>query len=139
MIYFIDSNIFLRVMIKENPRSFNDCYSFLQAVKQNKIDAITNSLVLAEINWTLSSFYKISKQEIIERIKGILQLRGLKIIDSFDHLLGLKLYENHSIKYIDSLIASNKDIFAKKICIISYDADFDKLKLLRKEPHEVTP
>ena len=137
MTYFIDSNIFLRVLIKENPQVFNDCYSFLEAVKQNKFDAITNSLVLAEVNWTLSSFYKIAKKEIIERIKGILQLRGLKIIDSYNHLQALNLYKKFSIKYIDSLIASNEDILAKKITIVSYNTDFDKLKLLRKEPSEI--
>src|SRR3989344_4912908 len=139
MIYFIDSNIFLRVLIKENPQVFNDCYSFLEAVKQNKFDAITNSLVLAEVNWTLSSFYKIAKKEIIERIKGILQLRGLKIIDSYNHLQALNLYKKFSIKYIDSLIASNEEIMTKKITIVSYDADFDKLHLLRREPGQVTP
>ncbi|OGG00592.1 hypothetical protein A3D78_02325 [Candidatus Gottesmanbacteria bacterium RIFCSPHIGHO2_02_FULL_39_14] len=138
MIYFIDSNVFLRLLIIDNKKQYNDCFSFIEAIKQNKFDAITNTLVLAEIVWTLLSFYKIPKEKVIEGIKGIVQLRGLKIIDSYNQLLALKLYEIYSIKYIDSLIASSEGISNKKICIVSYDTDFDKLRLLRKEPGQVT-
>lgn len=135
MEYFIDSNIFLRVLIKDN-HQFSECYNFLKAIKQNKIAGFTNSLVLAEIAWTLLSFYQVPKAKVIESIKGILQLNGLKIKDKVIHLTAIELYENHTIKVIDALIASQKDILAKKICIVSYDTDFDKLNLLRKEPHE---
>lgn len=139
MTYFIDSNIFLRVLIKENHKQFQDSFNLLQAVKRNKIEAFTNTVVLAEVAWTLLSFYKIPKVKVIEGIKGIIQLRGLKILDKYNHLTALDFFENNSIKYIDSLIASTDEISSKKICIVSYDADFDKLHLLRKEPHEVTP
>lgn len=137
MEYFIDTNIFIRVLHKENEKLFRECLLLLQSIKENKIEAYTGTVVLTEVVWTLSSFYKISKAKIIEGLRGIININGLKILDNYKQSLALTLFEKHSVKYIDALIASNKDIYSKKICIVSYDSDFDKLKVLRREPKEV--
>ena len=137
MQYFIDTNIFLRILHKENEKIFQECLSLLNSIKENKIEASTATVVLTEVVWTLSTFYHISKLKVIEGIQGIIQINGLKIIDNYNHPLALQLFEKHSIKYIDALIASNEDIYAKKMTVVSYDRDFDKLPILRKEPKEV--
>ena len=80
MTYFVDSNIFLRVLIKDNKKQYQESFTFLEAVKQNKLIAITNTPVLAEIVWTLLSFYKFPKEKVISGVKSIVQLNGLKII-----------------------------------------------------------
>lgn len=134
MIYFIDTNIFLRTLIKENKDSFNHCYSFLKAVKTNKIKAVTASIVLAEIVWTLSSFYKLPKKQVVEAIRSIVNLRGLKVVNKYNHLLAIDLYERRAVKYIDAVIASIDKIQAKKWTVVSYDTDFDRLGVIRKEP-----
>jgi predicted nucleic-acid-binding protein len=135
MIYFIDSDIFLRVLIKE--KKFEECYKILDLVRKNKIKAITSSLVLAEIDWVLEGFYKFEKMEVIEGLKSILKLRGLKIFDKINPSLAIELYQSYNIKFIDALIASNPKIFKKEIAIISYDKDFDKIGVIRKEPKDL--
>ncbi len=137
MLYFIDTNIFLRALHKENEKLFRESISLLTSIKENKIEAYTATVVLTEVVWTLSSFYKISKGKIIEGLTGIINLSGLKIMDQYNQLRALELYEKHSIKYIDALIASNEDIYTKKLIVVSYDRDFDKLKIIRKEPGEI--
>jgi predicted nucleic-acid-binding protein len=137
MVYLIDTNVFLRTLVKENKNSFNHCYSFLKAVKTNKIKAVTASIVLAEIVWTLSSFYKLPKKQVVEAIRSIVNLRGLKIVDKYNHLLAINLYESKTVKYIDAVIASIDEIQAKKWTVVSYDDDFDKLGIVRKEPKQV--
>lgn len=136
MRYFIDTNIFLRVLIGDDKNQFEECTLFLKAVKNNRVEAVTATIVLAEIAWTLSSYFGFSKQKTIQGVRSIINLRGLKIIDRYDHLLTLFLYEKYSVKYIDALIASNELIQNKELCVVSYDADFDKLSVLRKEPAE---
>lgn len=137
MQYFIDTNIFLRVLIKENEKSFNDCFNLLNLIRQKKIKAFTSSLILSEIVWTLLSFYKFSKNRIIKVLKGILNLRGLRFIDDFNSKLALDFYQSHNIKFIDALITSISKINKKAMTIVSYDRDFDKLKIIRKEPKEI--
>ena len=106
-------------------------------MKENKISAVTNTVVLSEIAWTLSSFYGIPKIQVINSLRGLLQVRGLKIIDNYNHMLALDLYEKHIMKYIDALIMSNEAFSLKELTIVSFDRDFDKLKVVRKEPKEI--
>jgi len=61
----------------------------------------------------------------------------LKIVDRFQPRISLNLFSKRNVKYIDTLIASIKEILAKKWTVVSYDKDFDKLGVLRKEPGEV--
>lgn len=137
MLYFIDSNIFLRVLAKDNESQFGYCVDFLKALKENKIDAYTSTVILTEVVFTLKSFYKFEKQEIIRAYKSIINLRGLKIHDLHDHLKAAELYRKYSIKFIDALIAADPQILDKKVTVVSYDRDFDKLNVIRKEPEEI--
>lgn len=134
---FIDTNIFLRTLIEEDKESFKDCFQLLQNIKINKLQGVTSSVVLSEIAWTLLSYYKFSKPEVVKALRGIINLRGLSIVDKFQHEVALSLYEKKGIKFIDALIASNPDILNKKWVIISYDHDFDKIDVKRIEPSQI--
>jgi len=135
--YFLDSNIFLRPIVKDNPEKVRDCEGLFEKLKKGEIKALTSNLILAEIIWVGNSFYKIEKKDLVGMIRGILDFKNLKIIDSFDSRKAMEFYEKYPVKFIDALIASNPKIFKKEITIISYDKDFDKLDVKRKEPKEV--
>lgn len=134
MQYFIDSNIFLRALIGDNKKQLKDCVQLLTAVKENKIEANTGTIILAEVAWTLGSYYDFPKEKIITGVRSIVNLRGLKILDDYNSSVALDLYEKYSVKYIDALIASYDQIRQRKMSVISYDSDFDKLPLIREEP-----
>jgi len=135
--YFVDTNIFLRVLLKDEEKTFKDCLLFLEEIKNGRIKAITSNLVLAEINWTLLKFYEFSKEDIIKGLNSISSLKYLKFVDDFNPILAIKFYKDHSVKFIDALIASNREIFNKEMAIVSYDRDFDKLGDWRVEPKEI--
>jgi uncharacterized protein len=137
MIYFLDTNIFLRTLVKENEEVYKNCYSLLNNIKHNKYEAVTSHLVLAEISWTLSSYYKFPKNKVILGLNSIINLRGLTLIDNFDMSQALVLYKNKEVKYIDSMIASMPELQMKKWSIVSYDHDFDKLGVKRIEPQNL--
>lgn len=137
MKYFIDTNIFLRTLIKEDETSFKNCYHFLEAIRYNKIKGITSSLVMAELAWTLSSYYQFKREDIAKALESVSNLRGLKVVDGYQISLALLYYQSKSVKFIDAMIASIKQISAKKWTIISYDQDFDKLDLIRLEPNQI--
>ncbi len=134
--YFVDTNIFISLLIKRSG-SFEECRDFFEKIKINKIKAVTGNVVLAELVWTLKSFYGISKKDVVKRLEGILQLRGLKIIDRYDLTKTVELFDRKPIKYIDAMIASIKSIQDRKWIVVSYDKDFDKLGVKRVEPGEV--
>lgn len=134
---FVDSNIFLRTLTGESGDKFRDCQSFLAMVKEGQIQALTSSLVLAEVTWVLLKVYKFPKEKVLVGIHSILSLDNLNFIDEANQNLATQIYEAHSIKFIDALIASNPKIQNKEMTIVSYDDDFDKLNIIRKEPKEM--
>ena len=135
--YFLDSNIFLRFLTGDNQKMLNECLSLIENIKAGKINAFTSNLVLSEVVWTLGSLYKFPKTKVINAIKGIVGTPGLKICDGYMILAAIEIYENSSVKFIDSLVASIHEIYNRKWVVISYDKDFDKLGIIRKEPSQV--
>ncbi|MFS8159663.1 MAG: PIN domain-containing protein [Candidatus Roizmanbacteria bacterium] len=137
MVYFIDTNIFIRAIVKDDKKASSECEKLLTYIKEGSIRATTSTLVLAEIIWTLQSFYSFSKKGATRVVKGIMNLSGLSIVDSYNPLMAIELYEAKSIKYIDAVIATSEDVRAKRATVVSYDGDFDKVGVLRKEPSEI--
>ena len=135
--YFVDTNVFIDIVMKRDEKRFRQCSRFFQKVKLNKIKAATGNVVLAELIWTLKSFYGIGKEEIVRRIKSIIKLRGIKLVDNYDPLRAIDLYQSKSIKYIDALIASIRPIQEKKWTVVSFDKDFDRIVVNRKEPGKI--
>lgn len=135
--YFLDSNIFLRVLTADNKKMLSECVLLIKRIKSGKIKVVTSNFVLAEIVWTLGSAYNFTKTKIASALKIIMNLSGLDIVDKCDTLVALELYGNYSVKFIDALIASNPDIQSGKMIVVSYDKDFDKLKVKRVEPQNI--
>ena len=135
-IYFIDSNVFLRVLVKEDETSFRSCVKLLEKVNNKKMQALTSDLVLAEVSWVLNSYYDFSKLKVISALEGIVNLTGLKIKNTTDISTAIDLYKNNKVKFIDALIASDKMLALNGI-VISYDKDFDKLDIKRIEPDQI--
>ena len=136
--YFIDTNIFLRFLIKDAPSPNQACIDFFKAVKSNRLQAACSDLVLAEIAWTLNSYYKFPKQQIADSLNSIRHLRGVLWSNRFDTSLALQLYQENNVKFIDSLLSSIPQIQSGRWTIVSYDHDFDKLRLNRLEPQQIS-
>jgi len=136
--YFLDTNIFLRVLTRDSEEEFQECFAFLERIKAGSVSGFTSTLVLAEINWTLLRTYKFPKEKTVSGIDSVLRLRNLKVVDEFKPQTALWLYKEHSVKFIDTLIASHALIQEGKAVVVSYDKDFDKLGVPRKEPKEIT-
>jgi predicted nucleic-acid-binding protein len=138
MRYFVDSNIFIRFFTKEkNTKVLKECSFLIDSIKKGKLKATTSHLVIAEVVWTLSSFYKAPKEDVVKVTQIIESLAGLRIEDKFVTGIAHRLFEEHSVKYIDALIASTPKIQSKAMSVVSYDKDFDKLGVIRKEPSQI--
>ncbi len=136
--YFVDTNIFLRPIVRDVPHQAADCLKFLEKISKGELKAFTGSLVLAELTWTLLKFYDYSRSEIAEILKGLAAAENLKIIDRYNANEAIQSYSAYNIKFIDCLIASHPQIANGQMTIISYDKDFDKLKIKRVEPGQLS-
>ena len=135
--YFIDTNVFLRALVKEDERSFEESVRLLDLVRNGEIVAYTSCLVMAEVSWVLGKFYDFSKEQIAFSLKTIVALKNLKIDDRSDAGAAVSLYEKNNVKFVDALIASLAIVRKKNLTILSYDKDFAKLPVKWLRPKEV--
>lgn len=136
--YFLDTNIFLRIIVRDDTRKANECEVLLQAILEKKIRALTSHIVLSEIAWVGRGVYKMSKQEVIDAVRGIAAVKNLKIRDRFNAFIALEHFEGYNVKFIDALIASDPGFAKGELVIVSYDRDFDKLGIQRVEPDKIS-
>jgi len=131
---FVDANIFLRYLTKDDPSKYERCRAMFKRALEGEITISTSGMVIAELIWTLLSYYKISKAEVIEKVSVILGTGSLFIPDKDVLVDALVLYARKNIDFIDAYNA----VFMKYQGlreIFSYDADFEAIEdIERKEP-----
>lgn len=94
-------------------------------------EVLLPDLILADVIWTLQSFYKQSKVRIREMLMPLLSLRGLRFSSKEVARRALTLYVEKNIDWTDAFVAaqmisrSQKDIY-------SYDWDFDRIEGIKR-------
>lgn len=110
---FVDTNLFLRFFTNDVPDQADAVEALLRRAMAGEFELITNSLVMAEIVWTLESFYKLPKSSIEEKILAILNTPGLEIVDGDLVLQAITWYVTLNVDFIDAYNAAwllNQDI-----------------------------
>lgn len=121
---FIDTNVFIRFW-EGNSRAVK----FIKKLQEGSKTYYLPSVVVDEVVWVLSSFYKVDKKEIVRFVKMLVQTSQIKIC--FDHniLKALQLYEKKSITFGDCLIIGYMQEGDE---IVSFDKDFDKIEGIKR-------
>jgi uncharacterized protein len=118
--YFIDTNIFIRYLINDDPVKANRVEKLLSEAAAGKIRLVTAEMVLAEVVWVLESFYGLKNIEVGSMVKAILATPGLEVLNSALVEKALEYYLAHNIDFVDGYIAAVMD--KHKISdIYSYD------------------
>lgn len=129
---FIDTNIFLRYLTRDDPLRYEKCREILKKGVEGKIGLVTSEMVIAELIWTLLSYYKVSKADIVEKISVIVSTENLYIHDKDIIIDAVILYSRKNIDYIDAYNAvfmryhDFQDIY-------SYDGDLDLIEGIKRE------
>jgi len=121
--YFIDTNYFLRLLLKDDEKQFNEAYLVFQQAVNQEIRIFTSTIVFFEIYWVLSSFYKKNRLKIIEYLEKILRMDFLEIENRTILQEALIIFEKHNldledcynISYANNLNADKFSTFDKKI------------------------
>ncbi len=99
---FADTNLFLRYLTNDVPAQADLVQSLLERAGNGNINLITTGLVVAEIVWTMESYYQLDKREIQEMILGMLNTDGLDVIDADLILQAIVLYADKNVDFIDA-------------------------------------
>src|SRR3972149_2245172 len=78
---FLDTNIFLRHLLNDDPLSSPGCFALIQAIERGEVLAWTSHLVIAELVFVLSSkrTYNLNRPEVRDRLLPLISLPNLRI------------------------------------------------------------
>lgn len=133
---FLDTNVILRYLTRDDPEKAEKCYELFQKVKRGEIELTTCEAVIAEVVYVLSSttLYNLPRNEIYSILLPIINLKGLKMAQKRLYIQALDIYASKNIDFEDALIFAHMQKRQIKE-IYSYDNDFDKIEeLCRLEP-----
>lgn len=132
--YIIDSNIFLR-FFDSSSSNYLACQELISLIDQGRIRGIICSVILLEVYFTLLRFYKLPKKDCQTKITRLLTNKNLMVNDNFNYKKIINLYQKYNVSLADCFISSLK-LLEKRVQLISYDKDFDKLGVKRLEPKD---
>jgi predicted nucleic acid-binding protein len=104
--FFADTNLFLRYLTNDVPEQADAFEQVLRQSAAGDFTLFTNSMVIAEIVWTLESYYHLSPAEVQERILAILNTPGLEVVDGDQVLQAILWHVEKSVDFIDAYNAA---------------------------------
>ncbi len=133
-ISFLDTNILLRFLTRDDERKAQCALELLMRVERGEEKVITSPLVIFETVYTLQSFYKVPRQTIKEQVLSIISMRSLHLPDKNIFYQAFNFYVAKNISFADAYNAAY--MLAERISnIYSWDKDFDKIEgITRLEP-----
>jgi len=111
--YFVDTNIFLRYLTNDIPEQAKLLENLIRQALDGEIQLVVNSMVFAEIVWTLQSFYKYPKEDIDKIVSGLIASRAFEIDEREILLQALDDFNSFNIDFIDAYIGT----WMKEHCI----------------------
>jgi predicted nucleic acid-binding protein len=104
--WFADTNLFLRYLTNDVPEQAEAFEQLLRATAQGEYTLVTNPLVLAEIVWTLESYYHLSPAETQLSVMAILNTPGLEVFDGDLVLQAIIWHVEKKVDFIDAYNAA---------------------------------
>jgi len=135
-IAFLDTNIFIRYLTRDDPDKAARAYALLLEVERGERLVMTTEAVLTEVVHVLSSkaLYNVPRQIIRQRLYDLLALSGLRLRDKRTYRRALDLYAQQNLDFVDCLIVAQMER-AKVAALISFDRGFDWIPgITRVEP-----
>ena len=135
---FLDTNVILRYLTRDDEAKAEACYRLFQSVKNGEEELFTCEAIVTKVVYVLSSppaGYRLSHDDIRARLVPILSLRGLRLLHKRVYVRALDIYASSpSLDFEDALAVAHME--RQGITeIVSYDRDFDRVaQVQRTEP-----
>ncbi len=104
---WLDTNVILRYLLKDHEEYFKTVYPLFEKASRGHIVLLLHPLILAELVWTLESYYEYSKEEIRRSLSDLIEADGIEVPDRWIVRDALANYDEKHVDYIDAYLASH--------------------------------
>jgi predicted nucleic-acid-binding protein len=127
----VDANVILRYLTDEPPEQAEQVARLFDAVSAGRAAVVVEDVVLAEVVWTLASYYRLPRQEIASALLELLGEAGVHSDDKATLQAALALYAQRHVDFADALLAA-RVLGAGGHELYTFDRDFDRIPGLRR-------
>jgi len=100
--FFVDTNVFLRFLTNDDATKARRAEALFKKAIAGKMRLETSLLVIAEIIWTLESFYRLAKADIAQKVGKILNTPNLECPSADFVLEALDISVTKNVDFIDA-------------------------------------
>lgn len=130
----IDANIILRFLTNEPAEQAESAARLFEAVARGEESVFIEEVVLAEVVWTLMSFYRMPRRDVAGALLGLLAEEHIRATDKDSLRLSLVIFSERSFDFADALLAV-KALQSDDKVVYSFDRDLDRIQgVIRREP-----
>jgi predicted nucleic-acid-binding protein len=104
-----------------------------ESLEQGDLRVELKLIVLFQVVFVLKSFYSVPREEIATGILGILKYKGIIVKEKKIVRQTIELWHDSKLDIVDCCLIACLEEDRQNI-LYSYDRDFDKFKINRKEP-----
>jgi len=123
--FIVDTNIFIRFLLKDNKKFYQQAKKYFNDAKEKKIVLILLSQVVFEIDYVLRSVYKLSRKESADILKNLIKSPYLQVENRQVIGEAVEKYAEKNIDLVDLFLIETAR--KEKVEILSFDKDFSKL------------
>jgi predicted nucleic-acid-binding protein len=131
--HLVDTNVLLRFLIGDDPPKAERAFALMKRVEGGGETVKITDEVITETVWTLDSFYRVPRSEIVASLIGLLGFSGIRVSSRDVLLEALQKYGSTSADFVDCFLAARAN--HDEISVYSFDeTDFKKLGVAWERP-----
>mgnify|MGYP001561349653 FL=1 len=124
--YFLDTNVILRFLLKDNEKYFNQARNYFEKAKKKEIELSLIPEVLFEIDYVLRGVYSLTKNETVNILLKLVKTPYLKISPRGLLITTIDAYQNTNVDLFDIYLYHYS--LSKEAEVLSFDNDFEKIR-----------
>jgi predicted nucleic-acid-binding protein len=134
--FILDTNVALRFLLADDPAQSPKAKGLFELADAGQIRLHLSHVAIAELVWTLDSFFEFPRQDIGTKLRGLVLHDGIRVENQDVVLSALERFGRLTVDFPDCYAAS---LAAAQSCpVTSYDRDFRKFKdIICKTPDEI--
>jgi predicted nucleic-acid-binding protein len=133
MIALLDTNVLIRFLTSDKTQKLRGVYTLFESLERGDLRVELKLIVLFQVIFVLKSFYSVPIEEIAAGILDILEYKGIIVKEKRIVRRTLTLWHDNKLDIVDCYLIACLEGDRQNI-LYSYDRDFDKFEINRKEP-----
>jgi predicted nucleic-acid-binding protein len=133
MTALLDTNVLIRFLTSDKTEKLRGVYALFESLEQGDLRVELKLIVLFQVVFVLKSFYSVPREDIAAGMLGILEYKGIIVKEKKIVRRTIELWRDSKLDIVDCYLVACLEGDRQNI-LYSYDRDFDKFKINRKEP-----